>query len=259
MAVVQQVPAPSFPSYPGQAVPSSSGENAVSGSPSATAALPMIVLDPGHGGTNTGARGENGLAEKDIVLQIARTLQAQLQNRGYRVVLTRHDDSNPSYNDRAAIANAYRNSVFITLHVGSSGKMGTVRAFYDQLSTPIPAASSSAQAPKPNAKPGLPMAKSPANTLVSWHQAQRPYLDASHRLADLLQIQFAQTFSGSPASSVAVPLRDLRSVANPAVAIEISNISAPSANVLLALSGPLSVCIERALQKFRQPAVPGAQ
>jgi hypothetical protein len=73
-----------------------------------------------------------------------------------------------------------------------------------------------------------------------------------------LQLQFAQTFQGSPVMSAAVPLRDLRSVAGPAVAIEISNISAANADALLELSGQLSVNIERAVQTFRQTAVPEA-
>ena len=85
-----------------------------------------------------------------------------------------------------------------------------------------------------------------------WHEAQRPYVDASHHLADLLQLQFAQTFPGSPLTPSAVPLRDLRSVAEPAVAIEIANVSAPSANLLLALAGPLSLDIERAVETFQQ-------
>ena len=219
----------------------------------------MIVLDPAHGGTNTGARGENGLVEKDLVLQIARTLQAQLENHGYRVLMTRTDDSNPSYDDRAAIANAYRNAIFITLHVGSTGKIGTVRAYYDEFWTPNPAMQSSAQmpAPAPNAKPSPPViAKLPANTLISWRQAQRPYVEASHRLADLLQLQFAQTFAGSPLLSSGVPLRDLRSVADPAVAIEIANVSASSADTILALSGPLSADIEQAIATFRQAPLP---
>jgi N-acetylmuramoyl-L-alanine amidase len=262
-AAAQQAPAQ--PSSAPQFPPPASQPNTTPGSPSPLALAPVIVLDPAHGGTNTGARGENGLVEKDLVLQIARTLQAQLQNHGYRVVMTRTDDSNPSYDDRAAIANAYRNAIFITLHVGSTGKIGTVRAFYDQFWTPVPAAPSSAPAPAPNAKtgtnskpgpatemPAAAIAKAPANTLISWQEAQRPYVDASHRLADLLQLQFAQTFPGSPLTSAAVPLRDLRSIAEPAVAIEIANVSAPSANVLLALTGPLSLDIERAVQTFQQ-------
>ncbi len=218
--------------------------------------LPIIVLDPAHGGTDTGARGENGLAEKDLVLQIARTLQAQLLTHGYRVVMTRSDDSNPSYDDRAAIANAYRNAVFVAIHVGSTGKMGTVRAFYDQFWSPEQTAPSSAQTPAVGKNSEAPIAKIPANTLISWRDAQRPFTSESHRLADILQLQFAQAFPGSPVNSSSVPLRDLRSVAEPAVAIEISNVSAPSADALLELSGPLSLAIERAIQTFRQgPAV----
>ncbi len=215
--------------------------------------LPVIVLDPAHGGTDTGARGENGLAEKDVVLQIARTLQAQLITHGFHVVMTRTDDSNPSYDDRDAIANAYRNAVFITIHIGSAGKMGTVRAYYDQISPaiqPSPALSQSSAAPHSSLRAAS--AQPPSNTLISWQQAQLPFVDASHRLADILQLQLAQLFPGSPVTSTAVPLRDLRSIAEPAVAIEISSIAAPSANALLELSGPLSIAIEKSIETFRR-------
>ncbi len=96
----------------------------------------MIVLDAAHGGTDTGARGETGIVEKDVVLQIARTVRAELERQGYRVVMSRNDDSNPSYDERAAMANASRDAIFISLHIGSTGNPGTVRAFYDQLATP---------------------------------------------------------------------------------------------------------------------------
>jgi N-acetylmuramoyl-L-alanine amidase len=248
-AVTRQAPAPAESEQPPP------NPNLAPGSSSPNAALPVIVLDPAHGGTDTGARGENGLAEKDLTLQIARTLQAQLLNRGFRVVMTRTDDSNPSYDDRAAVANAYRDAVFITIHVGSTGKMGTVRTYYDQFWTSAPAVPSSSKAPAPSVTPGPAVAGLPANTLISWQHAQRPYVNDSHRLADILQLQFAQMFPGSPPASTAFALRDLRSVANPAVAIEIANVSAPSADALLALSGPLSVAIERAVRTFRQSAV----
>jgi len=256
-SLAQRAPTPNPASSQPQTPATPSHVNPVPASPSPLAPAPVVILDPAHGGTNTGARGENGLVEKDLVLQIARTLQAQLENHGYRVIMTRTDDSNPSYDDRAATANAHRDAIFITLHVGSTGKIGTVRAYYDEFWTPISAMSSTTEAPAPNAKPSVPMiAKLSANTLISWQQAQRPYVDASHHLADLLQLQFAQTFSGSPLFSSAVPLRDLRSVADPAVAIEIANVSAPSADAILALSGPLSVDIERAIATFRQAPVP---
>lgn len=103
---------------------------------------PVIVLDPAHGGTDNGARGPSGIFEKDIVLNMARTVRAELQSHGYRVVLTRDDDSNPSYDDRAAVANAFRDAIFVTLHVASTGTPGTARAYYDQFWTPIPVPSS---------------------------------------------------------------------------------------------------------------------
>lgn len=221
-------------------------------------ALPVIILDPAHGGTDTGARGENGLAEKDVVLQIARTLQAQLLNHGYHVVMTRSDDSDPTYDERAALANSYRNAVFIAIHVGSSGKLGSVRAFYDQFWTAGSLAPSSSQAPSPATTSRAPGASVATNPLIPWHEAQRPYVPESHRLADILQLQFGQAFPGSPVTAMSAPLRDLRSVAEPAVAIEISNISVPSADRLLQVSGALSVAIEKAMQTFRQSQPPEA-
>src|SRR5277367_5373274 len=111
----------------------------VQGTPQAvTPAGPVIVLDPAHGGTDTGARGE-AIVEKDVALQIARTVRAGLQRQGYRVVMTRNDDSNPSYDDRAAVANAYREDIFISLHVASTGAPGTVRAYYMQFADPVAA------------------------------------------------------------------------------------------------------------------------
>ncbi len=207
---------------------------------------PVIVLDPAHGGTDNGARGQSGVFEKDIVLNMARTVRAELQSRGYRVVLTRDDDSNPSYDDRAAVANAFRDAIFITLHVASTGTPGTARAYYNQFWTPLPAAASSDADAKPNI---------PANTLNPWNQAQRGSLDASHRLADLLQLQLVQVFSGSPVTSSAAPIRELRSVVGPAVAIELSSVAVPNPESLGAAANPVAMAIYRTLTAFH-PALP---
>jgi N-acetylmuramoyl-L-alanine amidase len=210
---------------------------------------PVIVLDPAHGGTDTGARGETAV-EKDVVLQIARSVRAELERRGYRVVLTRNDDSNPSYDDRAALANAYHDAIFISLHVASTGADGTVRTYYTQFSTPVVsedvAATPSAKAPNP-APPRL----------LQWEEAQRPYLNASHLLADLIQGELAQAFSGSPQAAMAVPVRALRSVTSPAVAIEISSVSAPTPGVFTASGGPLANAIALATAASRPASSQG--
>lgn len=203
---------------------------------------PVIVLDPAHGGTDTGARGEGGMVEKDIVLQIARTVRAELDRQGFRVLMTRNDDSNLSYDDRAAVANAYRDAIFISLHVSSTGTVGTVRAYYDQFDTPIPPGVVTASA----------QPKSPQTAgLTAWEDAQRPYAGASHRLADLVQIEVAERFSGSPDTSAGAAVRALRSVAAPAIAIELSSVAAPNLNSLTGSAAPLAGAIERAIAASR--------
>jgi N-acetylmuramoyl-L-alanine amidase len=213
---------------------------------------PVIVLDPAHGGTDPGARGANGLAEKDIVLEYAQDVRAALERAGYHVVLTRSDDSNPSYDDRDAVANAYHDAIFISLHVASTGTIGSARAYYYQFWTPFPAAT-----PVPQTVPAAqtPEAAPPRAGLTEWQEAQRPFADRSRMLAELMQAQLAQTFSGSSAVSAGAGVRELRSVAAPAMAIEISSVAVTDENVLRGYEVPLSTCIERTLEAFR-PANP---
>lgn len=83
--------------------------------------LRKIVLDPGHGGKDPGAIGVNGIAEKDIVLAVAKKLAKRLKaDLGIQVVLTREDDTFIPLEDRTAVANAEDADLFISLHVNSS-------------------------------------------------------------------------------------------------------------------------------------------
>ena len=206
----------------------------------------MIVINPAHGGTDTGARGENGLTEKEQVLILARMLRSDLERNGFHAIMTRNDDSNPSYEDRSAVANGYRDAIFISLHVASTGKFGTVRAYSYQFATP-PTIVEDGTVAVPRVPAGL----------VPWDLAQQTHVDASKRLADLLQSQFVIKFSGSPQTSSQYAVRDLRSVNAPAVAVELSSVAVPDPNSLLALGGPLSLAVVRSLQLFR-PLAPAA-
>jgi N-acetylmuramoyl-L-alanine amidase len=206
------------------------------------------VINPAHGGTDNGARGQSGQVEKDVVLIFARMLRSEFERQGYRVVMTRNDDSNPSYEDRAAVANGYRDAIFISLHVSSTGRIGTARAYSYQFATPLAVANpvdgadAVATAPPANARTG---------SLIPWDQAQQSFMAASYRLADVLQAQFAQRFNGSPAVASRVAVRELRSVAAPAVAVELSSVSVSDPNTLLAMGAPLAYAIVRAVQVFR--------
>jgi N-acetylmuramoyl-L-alanine amidase len=87
----------------------------------ATSGLRKIVLDPGHGGKDPGAIGAGGIAEKDIVLNVAKKLAAKLKkDLRVDVVLTRKDDRFVALEDRTALANAENADLFISLHMNAS-------------------------------------------------------------------------------------------------------------------------------------------
>jgi N-acetylmuramoyl-L-alanine amidase len=199
---------------------------------------PVIALDPAHGGTDSGARGQSGVIEKDMVLLVARTAKFALEREGFRVVMTRNDDSNPSYDDRAATANAYRDVIFISFHISSTGTLNTARVYSYQFSE----TALNANAIPANAN-SLPITPVKTTSLLAWEEAQRPFIATSHHLADTLQADLTLRFAGSPAVSSAVAMRGLRSVAGPAIAIELSNVAVTDPNQLVAMAAPLATAI----------------
>ena len=92
-----------------------------SGAPPARAPEPafVVVLDPGHGGEKEGAVGPGGVREKEVALQIARRVAAQLRRQGGRVVLTRTGDVAVPLARRAALANAVRADLFVSIHLNA--------------------------------------------------------------------------------------------------------------------------------------------
>lgn len=221
----------------------------------------VIVLDPAHGGTDTGARGQGATVEKDIVLDFARTVRAELERQGFHVVMTRNDDSDPTYDDRATTANTHRDTIFISFHISSTGTLGAARAYYYQFPNMLPApapstgsVSATDKAAQMPARPASPAA--PPSGLIAWEEAQRPYGEASRHFADILQGEFSQRLPGSPASPTAAAVRGLRSVAAPAVAVEISSVSISDSAQLTAFAAPLATSIVRSIVAFR-PMGPG--
>ncbi len=82
-----------------------------------TNALPLIILDPGHGGHDPGAIGVTGLYEKHVALDAARSLQQALQQAGrYRVMLTREDDVFVPLDQRRLHAQTSGANLFVSLH-----------------------------------------------------------------------------------------------------------------------------------------------
>jgi N-acetylmuramoyl-L-alanine amidase len=76
-----------------------------------------VVLDPGHGGIDTGTKGPGGEEEKDIVLDFAKRLRGRIEALGkYRVLMTRSDDTFVPLADRVRIARDAGASLFISIH-----------------------------------------------------------------------------------------------------------------------------------------------
>jgi N-acetylmuramoyl-L-alanine amidase len=79
-----------------------------------------IALDAGHGGTDLGAVGRSGLAEKEVTLDIAQRLGSLLEKRGLEVVMVRERDETVALETRTARANAARADLFVSIHCNSS-------------------------------------------------------------------------------------------------------------------------------------------
>lgn len=184
-----------------------SGQSATSpgtqiGAQASQSALNVVVLDPAHGGTDFGARGTGGIQESDIVMEFAGEVRKALEQQGFQVVQTRQTNDNPSFDDRSAIANAQRNAVFITLHIASTGLPGTVRVY---VNSDLPTVTM-------------------ANGFIPWDSAQAPFLGLSRKLGDLVQGMLTQRFKGSPDTAQTATIRQLRTTAAPAIAVEVSSV-----------------------------------
>src|SRR2546421_7791040 len=81
----------------------------------------IVVLDPGHGGQDSGTS-KNGMVEKNLTLDVAHRVERLLQGRGLVVALTRADDTYVSLQDRATMANNQPESVFVSIHFDDAGR-----------------------------------------------------------------------------------------------------------------------------------------
>jgi N-acetylmuramoyl-L-alanine amidase len=217
-------------SSPSQQTPSNLAPQAV------RTGLNIVVLDPAHGGTDQGARGTEGISESDEVLQFAAATKKALEAQGFQVILTREGNDNPSFDDRSARANAQRGAVFITMHIASTGLAGTARVYVE---------------------PDAPAASN-ITGLIPWDRAQAPFLSLSRKLGDLVQQELSKRFKGSPDTLQTAPVRQLRTTAAPAIAVEISSVSVKERSELDRMVPGVADAIARGLTAFRPSyVVPG--
>jgi N-acetylmuramoyl-L-alanine amidase len=170
--------------------------------------LPVVVLDAGHGGADAGGHSLDGVTERDLVAALAERTQAALTSTGkVRVVLTRTGPSDPTVDERDAVANLAHPVAFLTLHAGDLGGSSPAIALYTYQAPSAP----------------LPL-RTPNAFFVPWGEAQQGHLTRSRDFAGLLAQQFGELQNVEVRGPMAVPVRQLRSVDAPAVALELGTL-----------------------------------
>lgn len=255
---ISQVQAPSGPLPQQNTSPSPSISQTPPSAPSEEAPGLTVVLDPAHGGVDFGARGPTGLAESDVVLDFARAARIALEAQRLRVLLTREGNQDPSFDNRSAMINGLHNAIFVSLHVSSSGPVGTARTYYylfpSDLTPAVNAAAGATTSPGQTSPPQTSALQITArSSLIEWDHAQRSSVDLSRQLATLAQTELLRRFKGSPETPIAAPVRQLRTIAAPAIAIELSSIDVTDAKRLEQMAQPLAEAIGRAVAEFHYP------
>jgi N-acetylmuramoyl-L-alanine amidase len=256
--------------------------------PPTPSGIHTIVIDPGHGGTETGAIGPGGVQEKGLTLLLAQALANRLQQKlPVRVVLTHSEDANLPLDTRAAIANQNRADLFISIHLNSSlgaGAHGAETYFLSSQATDTRAASSAtsenaekAEAGKDGAAETPANAANAANTaaeddlrLILWDLAQTRHLTESQRLANLIQGELNETLQLKDRGVKQAPFRVLMGAAMPAVLVEVGFLSNPEEEAKLqdaAYRAELVEALVRAITRYKAlaegaenpaPGAPGA-
>ena len=177
-----------------------------------------VVIDPGHGGADSGVVGLGGFTESRFNLALARQLRAVLQtDPRVKVHLTREADENPELSVRTAAANRFNADVLISLHAGGGpGRIeGGFAVFYfdDRGLVPLPD-------PETVSGPDAARAR-------TWLRAQYPYTAASKRLSASLDRALGEVLRQKGPGPLSAPLAVLTGAARPAVLIEIGNLNRP--------------------------------
>ena len=218
-----------------------------------------IVLDPGHGGADTGVSSPTGVAEKDLVLAISQELRSHLASSlGARVVLTRTYDTDVALETRTGVANQRRADLFLSLHVSSDSSWTSGDGFQTYVLDPPPAPFDSAegdeqdanQSERPSAGARMeadpefeedafdeldvePGAVEPGDgedirvavpALELWERVQDRHLEQSGLLARLIQSHVSDALEQPNRRVGRAPLRVLTGASMPAVLIELGSL-----------------------------------
>lgn len=192
----------------------------------------VAVIDPGHGGEKDGAIGVRGIREKDVTLQIARRLGAQLQRQKARVILTRTSDVGVPLAQRAALANARQADLFVSIHVnampGAASRTRGIETYF--LSADATDSSATAVAARENAdrlagEPELDPADLVARILQDL--ADTDALNGSSVLAHSIHEELVRRLGADDRGVKQAPFYVLAGARMPAVLLEVGFVTNP--------------------------------
>ena len=232
--------------------PTTQGQTPPAGPEAAPLPLPApgvrtIVLDPGHGGDEQGARGARGTVEKELTLAVAQRVKSALEARlGARVLLTRDADRPLPLDDRAAFANNNKADVFVSLHANASLRRTASGAevFYLSLDR------ADEEARRVAESEGVAMPVFGGGTreidVILWEMAQTQHLAQSAELARAIEAELRAVVPMSPRAIQQAPFRVLVGANMPAVLVEIGYLTNPEQESALA-AAPFQTRVAQAL------------
>jgi N-acetylmuramoyl-L-alanine amidase len=218
-------------------------------SPSRPAQAPMnlnlVVLDPAHGGSESGAAIADKVLEKDVTLAVAAKLRAALASAGFTVISTREGDNPDPINtdQRAEIANRTHALACIVIHATATGS--GIHVYTSTLPPPMADADEAPSAFVP----------------IPWDAAQSGFVRQSLSLASSLSSALGSNHL--PASVGQAPLRPLDNMMCPAVAVEMAPLPAPGVGSTPASDAnyqqQVATTFAAALRTWRDSLQPAAQ
>jgi N-acetylmuramoyl-L-alanine amidase len=156
----------------------------------------LVLIDPAHGGTDSGASITPSLVEKDVVLALAQRVQRELASHGIAAGMLRRSDIAIPLEQRATSVNAARPALYISLHAANTGR--GVHVFTSLL----------------------PAANLQRGSFLPWDTAQAAYLDLSGVAAGSVAAELESR--KLPNTTLVAPLRPMNNIAAPAIAVEIA-------------------------------------
>jgi N-acetylmuramoyl-L-alanine amidase len=187
-----------------------------------------IVIDPGHGGNETGAIGPGGVVEKDVTLALANKLASLLRSRtSMRVILTRTGDEQVDLTRRTALANEYGADLFVSIHLNAALRKGATgsETYFLSLEASDELARQAADRENADATGAIDAASD--LKLILWDLAHQQYLKDSSAFAEAVQDELSRATETLNRGVKQAPFRVLIGATMPAALVEVGFISNP--------------------------------